>query len=90
MRVINLKIVLLNICVTFFLLSCEGIVGGSGKVISSSTREPLENVQIVLFLNDDSVQVNYTNEQGLFAMERLVGCIPKCPKGELEFRKSGY
>ena len=65
--------------------SCEGIIGGKGKVLSSVNSEPIDSVKIIL----SGGQVTYSNEKGEFENDNFVGCVPDCPS-ELIFYKKGF
>jgi hypothetical protein len=66
---------------------CEGIVEGTGKVVSSVDNKPLENVLVIWTNTDDSCR---TDSLGNFTIGSFVGCIPECPQLRLLFHKPGY
>jgi hypothetical protein len=65
--------------------SCEGIIQGKGKIISSSNQLPIDSVRITWF--DKTI---YSDENGNFSFDEFVGCVPSCPDIELVLTKPGY
>lgn len=59
-------------------------------VYSAQDNLPLKNVQIILYINDKSIDTTFTDKEGYFTQEKLVGCVPNCPNGKLVFMKNGF
>lgn len=75
----------LLVLIAFF--NCEGIITGTGKVVSSVDNRPLDNVLIIWTSTNDSC---FTDSLGNFKIGGFVGCVPECPKLKLLFHKQGY
>lgn len=75
----------LLVLITFF--NCEGIITGTGKVVSSVDNKPLDDVLIIWTTTNDSC---FTDSLGSFKVGGFVGCVPECPKLQLLFHKQGY
>lgn len=75
------------ILVTFWSLlsSCEGVVSGSGKVISSLDKSPLDSVMLTW-----RTEREYTDKEGKFEIGQFVGCPTGCPDLEIILTKKGY
>lgn len=73
----------------FFLViliaSCEGIIRGKGKIISASSKLPIDSVCISWFS-----KTIYSDRDGNFSFHEFVGCVPSCPDIELVLTKQGY
>jgi len=67
--------------------NCEGIITGTGKVVSSVDNKPLDDVLIIWTTTNDSC---FTDSLGSFKVGGFVGCVPECPKLQLLFHKQGY
>jgi predicted small secreted protein len=79
--------ILLLLFSSFLLTSCEGVVQGNGKIISSVDGKPIDNVSIIwINLSDTS----YSDKNGYFEVGSFVGCVPDCPGLEVTFSKPGY
>jgi hypothetical protein len=72
------------------LTSCEGIVGGSGYVYDTTTKNPLKGVRVVLLLNDNPCDTNYSDKRGFFKGGRFVGCVPRCPCAKIILTKDSF
>lgn len=72
------------------LSSCEGIVGGNGRVISRENEEPLEKVMVILYLDDIPSDTIFSDSSGRFLGSSFVGCVFGCPESKLFFQKPGY
>jgi hypothetical protein len=68
-----------------FLVSCEGVVKGSGKVISAVDKLPITYVRIKW-----RAEETYTDSLGNFEIGQFVGCPTGCPELELTLEKVGY
>ncbi|MFN5002889.1 MAG: hypothetical protein ACK514_15495 [Bacteroidota bacterium] len=76
---------LIIISIWTLLTSCEGILSGSGKVISSLDKSPIDNVRIKCRTKE-----THTDSLGNFEIEQFVGCPTGCPDLELILTKTGY
>jgi hypothetical protein len=76
--------------VIFILSACEGIVGSDGKVIDAKTKEPISGVSIFHYLDGEMNLITFSNKNGEFKGSQFVGCVPKCPKSKLVFKKNNY
>lgn len=74
----------------FFLISCEGIVGGDGYLYDSKTKVPLKDVQVVLFLNDNPHDTCVSDSTGFFRGSEFVGCVPDCPCAKIVISKDSF
>ncbi len=72
------------------LIACEGIVGGDGRIYSLGTKEPLDSVEFVLYLNDHARTPTYSDKNGFFRGSKFIGCVPSCPDAKVELKKDGY
>jgi len=72
------------------LTSCEGIVGGDGKIYSSTTKEPLDSVEVMLYLNGHPQELTYSDSTGFFRGSEFVGCVPSCPDAIVKLKKNGF
>jgi hypothetical protein len=72
------------------LTACEGIVGGDGRIYSLVTKDPLDSVEVVLYLNDHAGTPTYSDQSGFFRGSKFVGCVPSCPDAKVELKKDGY
>ena len=76
--------------IILIITSCEGIMGGKGFVYSVKEMAPLERVKIIFFVDDEPVDTTYSDANGYFIMEKLVGCVPDCPESKLVFGKEKF
>src|SRR5678809_285083 len=81
MRLQNLSLFFLIILIS----SCEGIIQGKGKIISSGTKLPIDSVKINWL-----GKIVYSDKGGKFSFDEFVGCVPSCPELELVLTKQGY
>lgn len=65
--------------------SCEGIIQGKGKIISSNNKLPIDSVKINWL-----GKIVYSDKSGNFSFDEFVGCVPSCPELELFLTKQGY
>ena len=79
---------LLILTILTMVSSCEGIITGKGKIISSADGKPLDKVLVVWINNfNDSCR---SDSLGNFLIKDFVGCVPSCPELNLLFHKVGY
>src|SRR5688572_5901375 len=71
------------------LAGCERIHGGDGYIYSSSTMQPLANIQVTLILNGNRMNTYITDSTGYFVASKFGGCVP-CPTDQIEFKQEGY
>lgn len=81
---------LVYIGLVFLTVGCEGIVGDTGYVYSSKTKEVLSHVRVTLYVNNRKVSTISTKSDGYFEANSFVGCVPKCPCATIMFSKSGF
>lgn len=80
----------LVILFVLILSGCEGIVGSDGKVIDAKTKEPISGVSVFHYLDGEMNLITFSNKNGEFKGSQFVGCMPKCPKAKLVFKKNNY
>ena len=73
--------------VLLLLTSCEGMVQGNGRIVSSVDNKPIEGVLVRWTVFNEKV---YSDERGHFEIGNFCGCVPECPKLEVIFYKKGY
>ncbi|MEB2782992.1 hypothetical protein U3A58_21640 [Algoriphagus sp. C2-6-M1] len=76
---------ILSLTLWTLLFSCEGVVRGTGKVISSLDKLPIDSVRIKWGANE-----TFTDSLGHFEIGEFVGCPTGCPDLELVLTKVGY
>lgn len=81
MKIISLLLITLILC------SCEGIVDGNGKIISSIDKKPIDSV-LVYWTNEN--EKAYSDSNGRFEIGSFCGAVPDLPELELLFYKKGY
>ena len=81
----KLRVTIILFIIYSFLTSCEGLVRGSGIVISSVDKSPIENVHIKWKSTE-----TYTDSLGYFEIGEFVGCPFGCPDLMLTLTKNGY
>jgi hypothetical protein len=81
MKIISLLLITLIFC------SCEGIVDGNGKIISSIDKKPIDSV-FVYWTNEN--ERAYSDSIGRFEIGSFCGAVPDLPELELIFYKKGY
>lgn len=67
--------------------SCEGIVLGGGKIVSSKDQKPIDSV--LVYWTNGKIKT-YSDSSGMFKHEMFCGCVPDCPDLELIFYKKGF
>ena len=85
MTTLRLFIFLLTLTVFY---GCEGVVEGTGRVVSSVDDKPLDNVLVIWTNTNDSSC--HTDSLGNFKVGGFMGCVPDCPQLQLLFYKPGY
>src|SRR5438046_7399093 len=77
--------------VTWFclLMACEGVIGARGRVVASDGR-PVLGARVRLVLNGQRYTDHEVDADGGYWLGSLVGCVPRCPKGEVEAEAQGY
>lgn len=84
----RISVVLFLILSVFCLLtSCEGLVKGNGKIVSSVDNKPIKGVMVYWTVFDKKI---YSDSSGHFEIGSFCGCVPDCPKLEVAFYKKGY
>ncbi|MXV53343.1 hypothetical protein GS399_20480 [Pedobacter sp. HMF7647] len=78
---------LLLFSILLLLTSCEGMVQGNGKIVSSTDGKPIEGTLIFWTVFNEKV---YSDKTGHFEVGKFCGCVPECPKLEVVFFKKGY
>jgi hypothetical protein len=81
----RLLTIILSLTLWTLLTSCEGVVRGTGKVISSLDKLPIDSVRIKW-----RTEETYTDSLGHFEIGEFVGCPTGCPDLELVLTKAGY
>ncbi len=82
---------ILKVLIGFLFISCEGLVGYSGKVYDATTNEPIDSVKCVIVEFAHSNKFNYSDSLGNYRVSTpLVGCVPDCNDYNVEFSKEGY
>ena len=76
--------------IPMFLTACEGIVGGDGTVIEKVSKEPIEGVQVILYLDGHPHDTSISDSLGQFRGSEFVGCVPDCPKATIKLTKPRY
>lgn len=83
--------ILLLICLSLLLNSCDCVFRLSGIVVDQTTKQPILNVEIAKTadhdLKNDSQSKTYTNEKGEYDYFDIAG---RCNKQMLSFTKKGY
>ena len=74
---------------TLLLISCEGVVGGDGYIIDSESKQPIEGVEVILYLNEYPEDTSISNKEGYFTGSQFVGCIP-CPDAKISLSNKDY
>lgn len=90
---VSIKSIFQLLIILFAFSACENIYQASGFVHSTNGEKPLENVIIRLNLPESNIVMDsvLTDRDGLFKVQSgAVGCVPKCPKVELEFIRDDY
>jgi hypothetical protein len=75
----------LPVLLLFILASCEGPRSKQGTVFDSITKEPLDEVTIRFYGEE-----NKTDSLGEFDISAFIGCTTKCNDFEVYFEKKGY
>jgi hypothetical protein len=83
----NYKSLLLVSLLLLSLTSCEGLVQGNGRIVSSADNKPIEGVLVHWTVFNKKV---YSDKTGHFEIGSFCGCVPECPKLEVIFYKKGY
>ncbi len=76
------------IIISVLLASCEGIVEGKGKIISSTDHKPIDSVFV--YWTNYFETTSYSDSIGNFKIGSFCGCVPECPELEVIFYKKGY
>ena len=78
--------------VGFMLLGCEGVVYVEGHVVSSEDGARLDSAQVFFRYAGDQVVVEsaLTDTTGKFDVGMFTGCVPVCPKVDVEVQRRGY
>lgn len=87
----SLKLLVIVFGFVLLLSSCEGSVYYKGIIYDAQTKEPLDSVECVIVAFKSDNHYTYSDSIGNYYVSTpLVGCVPDCPKFDVEFSKKGY
>ena len=84
------KIKVIGLIILCMLSGCEAYIGEEGSVLEQAAGKPMDSVLVVLFVGRNPQDSVYTNDQGVYNVQSLVGTVFGIPDYTITFSKSGY